>query len=207
MTIAIRTPYCLRPPSHQTLPTTTTLTWLRSIGFGRSSRGVKLRLARSSGSIVGNTDTLDLTTLSSVQPADVFTCAVTANDGVATVNDTTTTTLDNRLPTVGSVAITPNPASISDVLTCTSAVIDPDGGGKSILRMGAGWIARYRLGDLCLCQGGCGDLYGNARRCQWLAVKGPSTLPVSPLEIPLRRSRHSPHRLQWMLQHLLSLHQ
>ena len=69
----------------------------------------------SSGSIVGNTDTLDLTTLSSVQPADVFTCAVTANDGVATVNDTTTTTLDNRLPTVGSVAITPNPASISDV--------------------------------------------------------------------------------------------
>ena len=42
----------------------------------------------AAGSTVGSTDTLDLTTLSGVQPADVFTCIVTGNDGVVTVNDT-----------------------------------------------------------------------------------------------------------------------
>ena len=50
-----------------------------------------------------------------------------------TVNDTASTTLDNRLPSVGAVTITPNPASISDVLTCTaSSVVDPDGGSVNL---------------------------------------------------------------------------
>ncbi len=116
----------------------------------------------SNGSIVGNTDTLDLTTLSGVQPADMFTCAVTGNDGVVTVNDTATITLDNRLPTVGSVAITPNPASISDVLTCIpSAVVDPDGGsvnlsyewelGGSVVGTGATLTHAFVRGDVVTC--------------------------------------------------------
>ena len=81
-----------------------------------------------SGTLVASIDTLDLTTLSGVQPASTWTCIVTVNDGVTVVSDTVSTTLDNRLPTVSSVGITPNPASISDVLTCTGTATDPDGG-------------------------------------------------------------------------------
>ena len=87
----------------------------------------------SVGTTLTNTNTLDLTTLTGVQPSDVFTCIVTGNDGVVTVNDTVTTTLDNRLPTVGNISISPNPASIGDILVCSaSTATDPDGGSVNL---------------------------------------------------------------------------
>ena len=134
----------------------------------------------AAGSTVGSTDTLDLTTLSGVQPADVFTCIVTGNDGVVTVNDTVSTTLDNRLPSVGAVAITPNPASISDVLTCTAtSVVDPDGGSVNLVYewelggavVGAATTLTYAFtrGDVVTCTVTPDDANGS----QW--GQGPST--------------------------------
>ena len=98
-----------------------------------------------------------------MQPADVFTCIVTGNDGVVTVNDTASTTLDNRLPSVGAVAITPNPASISDVLTCTaSSVVDPDGGSVNLSyewELGGSVVGTSSHADLCFYKGRCGHMY------------------------------------------------
>lgn len=126
------------------------------------------------GSTVGTTDVLDLNTISGLQPADILTCVVVGNDGVVTVSDTASTTLDNRLPMVGSIGMTPNPASISDVLTCsTGGVVDPDGGavivnyewdiGGTVVGAGSSLTYSFSRGDVVTCTATPDDANGS----QW----------------------------------------
>ncbi|MAA79389.1 MAG: hypothetical protein CL916_09025, partial [Deltaproteobacteria bacterium] len=80
---------------------------------------------------IGNTSysgaSLDLSTTGSM-PLDIATCTASATDNEgATVDSSTSVTIDNRAPVISSVTLTPTSPSLQDVLSCAVSAIDPDG--------------------------------------------------------------------------------
>ncbi len=73
-------------------------------------------------------DTLDLSSVS-VMPTDVIICTASVTDsGLSTVSDSVSTTIDNRVPSITSVNITPSSAVLTDsVLACSATATDVDG--------------------------------------------------------------------------------
>ena len=63
----------------------------------------------ASSNSLGSGDSLDLSTLS-LEPTDIVVCKVSVTDNIAVVNDQAQIEIGNRLPTIASVSITPDPA-------------------------------------------------------------------------------------------------
>ncbi|MAA78180.1 MAG: hypothetical protein CL916_02890, partial [Deltaproteobacteria bacterium] len=82
----------------------------------------------TTGSYLGNSDTLQLTPFS-ISPTDDLQCIVTATDGdQETETSSITTSVINTPPALSNIIITPNSGiNNDDVLTCTVSVLDPDG--------------------------------------------------------------------------------
>ena len=66
-------------------------------------------------------------------PGDVLTCTATATDpGGLTATGSAFGTVSNTDPVMGTVTISPDPATNSDTLTCTATASDADGGSPSL---------------------------------------------------------------------------
>ncbi|MEC8425534.1 MAG: hypothetical protein VX000_17230, partial [Myxococcota bacterium] len=66
-------------------------------------------------------------------PGDTLTCTATADDGDGgTDSGTATATVDNTVPVMGTVTISPSTANNDDTLTCSASATDADGGAPTI---------------------------------------------------------------------------
>ena len=110
------------------------------------------------GQVVGNTDTLDVSSIFAL-PNSTLECLASVTDSLGAVDQmTTTTTIGNRPPVVQSVEITPNiGVTTSSALSCGGIFSDPDGttltpryfwslNGQSIgestsLQLGPDWVS------------------------------------------------------------------
>ena len=83
--------------------------------------------------VVGSGSTLDLSTTGAM-PTDVVTCAASVVDGDgATASDSTTTTIENRVPSVSGATINPSTGVTTGTsLTCTATVFDADGESPTV---------------------------------------------------------------------------
>ena len=68
-----------------------------------------------------------------MEPTDIVVCKVSVTDNIAVVNEQTQIEIGNRLPTIASISITPDPAIASDDLLCSySGEQDADGDPISV---------------------------------------------------------------------------
>ena len=88
----------------------------------------------TTGSIIGSSSYVVLTT-SSASPGDEIECSVVVTDSIsATASGAASVILENRLPSMSTVSISPNTAvSTSETLTCAAAATDPDEGSLSVV--------------------------------------------------------------------------
>ena len=74
-------------------------------------------------------------TLNTVTHGDVVSCQVTATDGTGGIaTDLESVTIENTLPVLTSVSVSPSAPTVSDTITCTAvAATDPDGDSVTFL--------------------------------------------------------------------------
>ena len=80
----------------------------------------------SEGSEVSTTSALELNP-ESTSPTEELTCNVTASDGLESVTQSVTVTVENTLPVISNVSISPLNVSVDDLLTCSFDASDADG--------------------------------------------------------------------------------
>ena len=79
------------------------------------------------GVIVGSSSELDLTTIS-ILPGDTLECTGTATDGSGeTASSSTSVTVENTVPIINSLGISPAWPELEDVVTCSASAADPEG--------------------------------------------------------------------------------
>ena len=80
---------------------------------------------KTDGSVIGEFDILQLSS-DLVQPTEELICTATVSDGIETITNSVSVSIDNSEPTISSVSIIPDTVSVNSLLECTFEAEDGD---------------------------------------------------------------------------------